>query len=62
MIIQYRKQYPKQPDEWQLWFAWRPVRINHNELLWLERCLRKAIPKTYADYDDWTRYYYKAIE
>lgn len=27
---------------WHDWFAWRPVRINENEVAWLETVERKA--------------------
>jgi hypothetical protein len=26
---------------WQLWFAWRPVRLNHREVVWLEKVYRR---------------------
>jgi len=61
MIIHYPKKTPRDTTLWHRWFAWFPVRINDEQLLWLEYVHRKEIPKTYATYDDWTRYEYRTI-
>lgn len=45
---------------WEQWFAWRPVRVN-GKLKWMQRVFRREIPKTYANYDDWTRYEYGTV-
>lgn len=29
-------------EEWHLWFAWFPVRINNFQLAWLECVMRKG--------------------
>lgn len=44
---------------WYKWFAWYPVRVGDNECRWLEFVCRKAIPKTYVNYDDWQPYEYR---
>ena len=59
MKINYPKKTPKNKPMWERWFAWFPVRINDNELVWLEFVERNEIVKTYATMDDWTRYYYR---
>ena len=42
---------------WKKWFAWRPVKVKGKHT-WMKTVYRKEIPKTYATYDDWTRYEY----
>lgn len=42
---------------WKPWFAWRPVKV-HGHRIWLKKIYRRPIPKTYVDYDNWTRYEY----
>jgi hypothetical protein len=59
MIIHYPKKQPKDYTQWNHWFAWFPVRINDEQLLWLEYVERKEIPKTYVNYEDWTTYEYR---
>lgn len=51
-------QVKKEP--WVKWFAWRPVKVN-GKITWLKKIYRQEIPKTYATYDDWTRYNYGTI-
>lgn len=53
------KKQPKDTTLWYKWFAWYPVRVNDNECIWLEVVERREIEKTYATYDDWTRYDYR---
>ena len=45
---------------WEQWFAWRPVRVN-GKLKWMQKVFRRELPKTYANYDDWTRYEYGTV-
>ena len=45
---------------WVKWFAWRPVKV-HGKVKWLRQVYRREIPKTYATYDDWTRYEYGTL-
>lgn len=33
----------KRLEQWHRWFAWFPIRINDNELVWLEMIERKGI-------------------
>lgn len=49
------KEVPRNP--WKKWFAWRPVKVKGKHV-WMKTVYRKEIPKTYATYDDWTRYEY----
>lgn len=44
-------------EPWHKWFAWRPVKVK-GKTKWMRFVYRKAIPKTYVTYDDWTRYEY----
>lgn len=41
-IFSRNKRVIKKTD-WHFWFAWRPVRINETELIWLERVERQLI-------------------
>ena len=45
---------------WKKWFAWRPVKVK-GDWKWLTYVLRKPIPKTYVNYDDWQYYEYGDI-
>lgn len=49
---------PKDIYQWNPWFAWYPVRVRDGSCRWLETVHRKAIPKTYVNYDDWQTYEY----
>lgn len=45
---------------WSKWFAWYPVKV-HGQKVWCKFVYRRAIPKTYVTYDDWTKYEYGNI-
>lgn len=47
-------------EPWVKWFAWRPVKVNGKHV-WFRSVYRRPIPKTYATYDDWTRYEYGSL-
>jgi hypothetical protein len=51
---------PKNPNPWQPWFAWRPVKVD-GKWAWFERVYRRPIPKTYVTMDDWTQYEYGTL-
>lgn len=51
------QQGPVEREPWKAWFAWRPVKIK-GKYKWFKVVYRREIPKTYVDYDDWTRYEY----
>ena len=53
------KRTPRDDTLWHKWFAWYPVRVGDNDCRWLEFVCRKAIPKTYVNYDDWQPYEYR---
>lgn len=59
MILNCPRKKPKDRNLWYKWFAWYPVRINKDQCAWLQYVERKEIAKTYATYDDWTRYTYR---
>ena len=40
--------------------AWYPVKV-YDEWKWLTKVYRREIPKSYVNYDDWTRYEYGTI-
>ena len=44
---------------WQLWFAWRPVKI-HGKRVWGKTVYRRCI-NTYVDFDDWSHYEYGTL-
>lgn len=35
---------------WHRWFAWRPVRVENNDLLWLQWVEKKYNPSHIHDY------------
>lgn len=39
-------------QEWHFWFAWYPVRLDDNEVRWMENVGRKAI-YYYGDFSNW---------
>ncbi len=54
------QQGPVEREPWKEWFAWRPVKVN-GKTKWMQKVFRREIPKTYANYDDWTRYEYGTV-
>ena len=46
--------------KWEKRFAWWPIKI-HDKWHWLTKVYRREIPKSYVNYDDWTRYEYGTI-
>jgi len=44
-------------DEWQAWWAWRPVRTLSNRVVWWTTVYR-TVGNDYVDFDDWQWYHY----
>ena len=60
MDEKFRQSMSEKKYPWKKWFAWRPVKVK-GHIKWMRNVYRREIPKTYVDYDDWTRYEYGTI-
>jgi hypothetical protein len=47
-IEKYCKLREERLSKWHKWFAWRPVRINDEHMVWLEFVFRRIDPATNA--------------
>lgn len=45
--------------KWHTWFAWYPVRINENEIVWLESVRRRGILVDRTQDHPYWKWFYK---